>query len=169
MSKLTENESKVSKIIENVLAEEIAAKPEIKNLCAEVKLKPYSAGEKMPKILIVSVSKDVLKFLRMHYKKYLEAMNRDFNGSLILTIRSSSVPDKKGLFVNREREEFLKDLCFPAAIVGRTQEVEDRKDITQVVYLDSKQSYWNEASLKALTCLSNEMLKDNYQFPFFSN
>ena len=103
MSKLTENESKVSKIIENVLAEEIAAKPEIKNLCLEVKLTPYSAGERMPKILIVSVSKDLLKFLRMHYKKYLEAMNRDFNGNLILTIRNSSVPEKKGLFVNRER------------------------------------------------------------------
>ena len=165
----TEGESKVCKIIERVLVKEIATKPEIKDLCVNVKLTPFEAGDKMPKILIVTVDKEIIRFVKANYQSYLNMMKKEFPGNIILTVRDVRIPQKKGLTLNRLREVVLQDLCFPAVIKGRVQEVEDRENVIEIVYLDAKQSYWNETAMKSLEKLACEMLKDKYSFALFAN
>lgn len=166
---LTENETKVSKLIENVLKSEIATKPEVQTYCQSVKLEPFTQESyKGPKILIVEVDARVMPYLRIHYKEYLRAMNKDFEGNMIVTVRNNEVKPRKGFSPDRAREEYLQDLCFPAMIKGRSYEVEDRENGTQIVYLDSKQGFWNETSISALKKLVSYKLKDTFEFAMFA-
>lgn len=41
----------------------------------------------------------------------------------------------------------MDDIVFPVSIAGRSNEIESRKDMTQVVLLDSKNQCWSKPEL----------------------
>lgn len=161
-------ENKVKHIILNVLKDEIAYNTNIEELCNEIFLKSYSLDDNTPKILIVYLKKDLIKYIRVYYKEYLYMMKQNFTENIILTVRNESIDSKKGLGVSKQREEILQDLCFPGVIKGRSQEVEDRNNVIQKVYLDYNQRYWSDIEMKAIEKLANEVLQDNYVIDLFS-
>ncbi|ORD93438.1 hypothetical protein ECANGB1_2244 [Enterospora canceri] len=165
---LNEKETKTVKLIERILADEMRAKPEVSGMLGDLQLKPYTVGDKSVQILVVSVKEDLLRFLRKNYREFLTAMKKEFPGMVILATRNEKAPEKKGLALNRKREALLNDLCFPAVVMGRSQEVESRTEVVQNVYLDAKQSYWSDNEMKAIQCLAAQILKDKFEFKLFA-
>ncbi|KAL6121256.1 hypothetical protein NUSPORA_01854 [Nucleospora cyclopteri] len=169
MSSLTEKELRVSKIIEKALSKEITAKPEIQNMCTNIKLSMYSFEETIPKTLLVNVEENLLRFLRVNYKKFMASMKNEFQNVMILVVRNNAVTKKKdALTVNRKREDIISDICFPATIKGRSQEVESINDVLQHIYLDNKQQYWSDAEMKAIECIAGKILNERFVVEMFS-
>merc|ERR1712131_351278 len=161
--KLSENESKVSKIIEKVLSNEIAANPNVKEICSIVKLAPYSLGENVPRVLIVYVETGLLIFLRKYYRDFITSQKKELRNTMILTVRNKEIPAKKDpLAVVRQREEILYDICFPATVMARSQDVESINDILQHIYLDNKQQYWSNAEMSAIEILASKLFKEKF-------
>merc|ERR1712131_75117 len=166
---MTENDTAMLEIIKNVIAEEIKHKPEILDDIDTVRITPMSFGPTLQKAVLVFVNPKILKFLRIHYKQYLSDAQNLLGDFMILTLRSTEAPKKKGhLSVNRQREEILTDICFPGKIVARTQEVEDAKNSVQHVYLDGEQVYWSDSELQVIENIANRILEEKFSVQHFA-
>lgn len=167
MAKLTDSEFKVSKILRNVLSEAIQGEPDLSRHLEEITLSPYIFNDNLPKIMVVTLPLELLIHSKLQYGKIMSALKKEFSNYILLTRRTGEVPSSKIFTPIKSREELIQDLVFPALISARTNEVESRDDMTQVVYLDSKNQCWSKPELSSIENLLSNVFEQNFRVRIF--
>ncbi|KAM0681567.1 hypothetical protein GINT2_000080 [Glugoides intestinalis] len=169
MDKQTEMEVKVVKIISKILAIPIQKEPELAKSLKSVSLAPHTFSEDLPKIIVVTMPLDLLIYAKLHSKELINTLKKDLPKYMIVMKRISEVPEAKVFNPLKCREKLIEDLVFPATVAGRSNEVESMEDMTQVVYLDSKNQCWSKPELSALEKLLCTSFEQTFKVRIFGS
>lgn len=169
MQKLTESESKVSKIIGDILSSTIAEQTHLKPMLNEIALTPITFSDDIPKAIVVSMPFELLQNVKLQYTKVVGALKKEFSNFMILFRRSGEIVPKRGNSPVRSREQILNDLVFPATVSGRSAEVESKTEIKQYVYLDSKNQCWSDLEMLAIEKVLCTVFDEDFSLKVFGS
>lgn len=169
MSTQTELESKVAKVFSRVLATPLENEPELKGALSAISLAPFSFSEDLPKAMVITMPLELLIYAKLHSKELVAALKKEMPKYMVVMRRGGEMPSPKIFNPVRCREDVLGDLVFPAVVAGRTSEVESREEMTQVVYLDSKNQCWSKPELSALEKLLCASFGQNFKVRIFGS
>lgn len=169
MAKHTESENKVAKILGQILSASVEREPHLKPLLEDVSLTPYIFTEDLPKIMVLTLPLELLINLKLQYGEAISSLKREFPKYIILFRRVGEVPPSKVFTPVKSREELIGDLVFPAMVTGRSNEVESREEMTQLVYLDSKNQCWSRPELAAIEKLLCTVFEQNFRIRIFGS
>lgn len=167
MAQLTDSELKVSKCMKNILSESIKREPTLSQHLEEITLTPYIFNESLPKIMVVTVPLELLIYSKLQYGEIIAALKNEFPKYTILIRRSGEIAPSKVFTPVKSREELIQDLVFPATISARANEVESRDEMTQVVYLDTKNQCWSKPELSSIENLLCKVFGQNFKIRMF--
>lgn len=167
MVELTESELKTSRSMRNVLSAAVDREPAIKAHFENISLTPFIFNENLPKIMVVTMPLELLINAKLQYAEIVAALKREFPKYIILTRREGEIPSGKVFTPVKIREQLISDLVFPAVVVARTNEVESREEMTQVVYLDSKSQVWTKQELLSIESLLCSQFGQNFKIKIF--
>jgi hypothetical protein len=163
MDKRTESEVKVSKIIEKAMCPNVIKHEGLAAHIESIKLFPYTLSDSLPKVLIITMPKELLLHLKLSYSNAMAALRKEFPSFTILTMRNDKIMPKTASNPLRSREEILADILFPAAIAGRSTEVESKTEMTQIVYLDAKTCCWSKPEIKAINQVLSILFEEDFK------
>lgn len=169
MAKHTESENKVSKILGQILSVSIGREPHLRPLLESISLTPYIFTEDLPKIMVLTLPLELLINLKLQYGEIIGSLRREFPKYIILIRRAGEIPPSKVFTPIKSREELIGDLVFPAMVTGRSNEVESREEMTQLVYLESKNQCWSKPELAAIERLLCTVFEQNFRVRIFGS
>lgn len=165
----TELESKVAKTIGRILETPLSNEPGLKDTLSAISLTPYSFSEDLPKVMVVSMPLELLIYAKLHSKELMAALKKDMPKYMIVMRRVTTTPFPKTFNPIRDSENVLEDLVFPAIVAGRVNEVESRDEMTQIVYLDSKNQCWSKPELFTLEKLLSGVFEKTFKMKIFGS
>lgn len=169
MQKLTESESKVSRILADILSSSISEEPHLKAMLDNIALTPFTFSDDIPKIIVLSMPLELLQHAKLQYSKIVNALKKEFPNFMILLRRSGEIVLKRGNSPVRSREHILNDLVFPATVSGRSSDVESKTEIKQYVYLDSKNQVWNDLEMLAIERVLCTVFDEDFSLKIFGS
>lgn len=167
MDRQTESESKISKIFAKVLATPLQKEPKLRESISNISIAPFIFTEDIPKVLLITMPLDLLIYSKLHSVEILSTLRKEFPKYMILMRRSGEIPESKVFSPVRAREEIIGDMVFPAIVAARLNEVESKDEMSQLVFLDSKNQCWTKPELVTLEKLMCTVFGQNFRVKIF--
>lgn len=169
MDRQTESEAKVSRIFTKVLATPISKEANLVESIANIAITPFIFTEDIPKVLLLTMPLDLLIYAKLHSTEIISNLKKEFPKYMILMRRAAELPEPKVFSPVKSREEVIADIVFPSMVSARLNEVESRDEMTQLVYLDSKNQCWTKPELATLEKLMCTVFGQNFKVKIFGS